>query len=136
MKFKISVRLFLAFAMISSLGISVSHIAVFSLRSAQDKFDHIATVQLQSFQAAEGLVRQAEELARIAPNLYARRQGNAALIQFAISIYELKSRLQSFIAELEANGPVSDCGGCSSTSGESKKAPYSAASKRASRRTG
>ena len=101
MKFGISFRLFLAFAVISSLGIIVSLIAVFSLRSAQAKFNHIATDQLQSFQAAEALVRQTEELARIAPNLYAGRQDNAALIQFSISSYELKSRLQALIGELE-----------------------------------
>ena len=100
-RFGISFRLVLAFAAISTLGILVSLIAVISFQDARKKFDHIATVQLRSFEAASSLIKQTEELARVAPNLYASRSGSSALLAFSISSYELKANLQTLIGDLE-----------------------------------
>jgi len=96
----ISGRLFLAFASISILGIGASLVAAISFQDAQSRFEHVATVQLQSFGAAEELIRQAEELARVAPNLYAGQGGSSALLAFSITSFELKANLQSLIDDL------------------------------------
>ncbi|MDW4551672.1 ATP-binding protein [Defluviimonas sp. D31] len=96
----ISGRLVLAFASISILGIGASLVAAISFQNAQSEFDHIATVQLQSFGASEDLIRQAEELARVAPNLYAGQGGSSALLAFSITSFELKAKLLALIDEL------------------------------------
>ena len=98
----ISGRLVLAFASISILGIGASLVAAISFQNAQSEFDHIATVQLQSFGASEELIRQAEELARVAPNLYAGQGGSSALLAFSITSFELKAKLLALIDELAA----------------------------------